>query len=103
LAINTVEAALGINSRPQEQANAQRLLTINRGHWVIENSCHYIIDWNHDEDRSRISKGNGPENITRLRRFAVGVIKMFTKEKTSVAEKCSSCIGISVCILTICA
>lgn len=83
----TLETALGITSRPQEQANAQRLLTINRGHWAIENSCHYIIDWNYDEDRSRIAKGNGPENMTRLRRFAVGVIKMFTKGKTSVAEK----------------
>ncbi|MDO8846099.1 ISAs1 family transposase [Methylicorpusculum sp.] len=83
----TCETALGITSRPQEQANAQRLLTVNRGHWAIENSCHYIIDWNYDEDRSRISKGNGPENMTRLRRFAVGVIKMFAKGKTSVAEK----------------
>lgn len=83
----TVETALGITSRPPEQANAQRLLAINRGHWAIENSCHYIIDWNYDEDRSRISKGNGPENITRLRRFAVGIIKCFSDGKTSVAEK----------------
>lgn len=83
----TVEIALGITSRPPEQANAKRLLTINRGHWVIENSCHYIIDWNFDEDRSRISIGNGPENMTRLRRFVVGVIKSVSKGKTSVAEK----------------
>jgi len=84
---HTRETALGITSRPAEEANAQRLLAINRGHWAIENACHYIIDWNYDEDRSRISKGNGPENMTRLRRFAVGVIKMFAKGKTSVAEK----------------
>ncbi len=32
-------------------------------------SCHYMIDWNYDEDRSRIRTGYGPENITRLRRF----------------------------------
>jgi len=83
----TLETALGVTSRPPEQANARRLLTINRGHWAIENSCHHIIDWNYDEDRCRISKGNGPENITRLRRFAVGVIKIFAKGKTSVAEK----------------
>lgn len=83
----TRETALGITSRPVEQATPQQLLTINRGHWVIENSCHYILDWNYDEDRSRISKGNGPENMTRLRRFAIGVIKMFAKGKTSVAEK----------------
>ena len=48
-------------------------------------SCHYIIDWNYDEDRSRISVGYGPENITRLRRFAIGVIK--SKGVSSVAQK----------------
>ena len=57
----------------------------NRGHWSIENSCHYIIDWNYDEDRSRIRTGYGPENITRLRRFAVGIIK--SKGVRSVAQK----------------
>ena len=54
-------------------------------HWTIENECHYIIDWNHDEDRSRIRTGNGPENITRLRRFAIGVIK--AKGVRNVAQK----------------
>jgi len=48
------------------------VLAVNRGHWSIE-SVHYIIDWNYDEDRSQIRTGFGPENITRLRRFAVGL------------------------------
>ena len=82
----TVERAFGITSRSPEHANAQRLLTINRGHWAIENACHYVIDWNFDEDRSRICSGHGPENMTRLRRFAVGVIKRVSKGKTSIAE-----------------
>ncbi|MBF0274895.1 MAG: transposase, partial [Nitrospinae bacterium] len=56
-----------------------------REHWSVENSCHYIIDWNYDEDRSRIRMGNGPENMTRLRRFSVGVIK--AKGVRSVAQK----------------
>ena len=86
----TLETALGMSSRSPEQANAQRILATNRGHWAIENSCHYIIDWNFDEDRSRIRTGNGPENVTRLRRFAVGVIKFLSKDKTSVAEKMST-------------
>jgi predicted transposase YbfD/YdcC len=79
------EIAYGITSRAPEQANAQRLLQINRGHWAIENSCHYILDWNYDEDRSRIRTGYGPENMTRLRRFAIGVIK--SKGVYSVAQK----------------
>jgi predicted transposase YbfD/YdcC len=79
------EIVYGITSRKAYDADPERVLNINRGHWAIENSCHYIIDWNYDEDRSRIRTGYGPENITRLRRFAVGVIK--SKKVLSVAQK----------------
>ncbi len=78
------ETALGITSRTPQQASPQRVLAINRGHWSIE-SVHYIIDWNYDEDRSRIRTGFGPENITRLRRFAVGILKSFQKPTQSIA------------------
>jgi len=82
---DTSEVAYGITSQTPQQADPEHLLCINRGHWTIENECHYIIDWNYDEDRSRIRTGNGPENMTRLRRFAVGVIK--AKGVRSVAQK----------------
>jgi len=81
----TRDVAYGITSRTPEQSDAQQLLNTNRFHWAIENSCHYVLDWNYDEDRSRISKGLGPENVTRLRRFAIGVIK--SKTVGSVAQK----------------
>jgi len=79
------EIAYGITSRTPEQADPQRVLATTRGHWIIENSCHYILDWNFDEDRSRIRTGYGPENITRLRRFAITLIK--AKGARSVAQK----------------
>jgi predicted transposase YbfD/YdcC len=79
------ELAYGITSKTPEKANAAQVLSENRKHWSIENSCHYVIDWNYDEDRSRIAKGYGPENITRLRRFAIGLIK--SKGVRSVAQK----------------
>jgi predicted transposase YbfD/YdcC len=75
----------GITSKTTLQANAAQVLQDNRGHWSIENSCHYIIDWNYDEDRSRIRTGHGSENMTRLRRFAVGLIK--SKGVHNVAQK----------------
>jgi predicted transposase YbfD/YdcC len=81
----SLEIAYGLTSRSPAEANPQRVLKVNRGHWTIENSCHYILDWNYDEDRSRIRTGHGPENITRLRRFAIGVIK--SKGARSVAQK----------------
>ena len=79
------DIAYGLTSRPPAQARPQRVLQVNRGHWIIENGCHYILDWNYDEDRSRIRIGHGPENITRLRRFAIGLIK--SRGARSVAQK----------------
>lgn len=78
------ETAYGITSRSAREADAEAVLKTNRGHWGIE-SCHYILDWNWDEDRSRIRSGHGPENITRLRRFAIGLIK--SRTQTDVAQK----------------
>ena len=79
------EIALGITSRIPHQASPQRVLAVNRGHWSIE-SVHHILDGNYDEDRSRIRTGFGPENMTRLRRFAVGILKSFQKPAQSLAE-----------------
>ena len=79
------EIALGITSRSPQEASPKRVLAVNRGHWSIE-SVHYIIDWNYDEDRSRIRTASGPENVTRLRRFAVGILKSFQKSGQSIAE-----------------
>jgi len=86
----TLERALGITIQTSVQADARGLLATNRGHWAIENSCHYVIDWNFNQDRSRIRTGHGPSNVTRLRRVAVGVIKSFIKGRESVAEKMRS-------------
>lgn len=82
---NSRVIAYGITSKSPQTATAKQILQDNRQHWSIENSCHYILDWNFDEDRCRISKGYGPENITRLRRFAIGLLK--SKGVCNVAQK----------------
>ncbi len=78
------EMVLGLTSRTPREASPQRVLAVNRGHWSIE-SVHSIIDWNYDEDRSRIRTGFGPENVSRLRRFAVGILKSLQKPPQSIA------------------
>lgn len=75
------EIVYGITSAPVEQKNPEQILNDNRKHWRVE-SCHYIIDWNYDEDRSQIRTGFGPENITRLRRFAIGLLESKKRNKT---------------------
>jgi predicted transposase YbfD/YdcC len=83
----TKDTAYGITSRRKQEADAKRILEVNRGHWSIENCCHYILDWNYDEDRCRIRTGYGPENITRLRKFAISVIKSKKLKKDTVTQK----------------
>ncbi len=68
------EIIYGITSQTTNQSSPEQILADNRGHWSVE-SCHWMIDWNYDEDRSQIRSGYGPENITRLRRFAIGLLK----------------------------
>jgi predicted transposase YbfD/YdcC len=80
--VESNEVAYGLTSHLPESANAERILKFNREHWGVE-SHHYIIDWNWDEDRCRISKGHGPENITSLRRFATGLIKAISKDSVA--------------------
>jgi predicted transposase YbfD/YdcC len=78
------EKIYGITSQSKKKATAKDILQQNRGHWSIENKCHYILDVTYDEDRSQIRTGNGPEVMTRLRRFAISVLKI--KGKTNIAQ-----------------
>ena len=77
----STEIAYGVTSLSSKQASPQKVLEDNRGHWCTEAS-HYILDWNYDEDRGRIRTGYGPENMTRLRRFAVGLLKSRNSKQT---------------------
>lgn len=82
----SIEVALGVTSRTAAQASPAQLLRINRGHWAIENSCHYVLDQTWDEDRCRIRSGYGPENTSRLRRFAISLLNLHAKPNESIAS-----------------
>ena len=79
----TYEMAYGLTSHSTQSANAERILKFNRKHWGVE-SHHYVLDWNWNEDRCTIRTGHGPENITRLRRFAIGLIKAISKDSVAL-------------------
>jgi predicted transposase YbfD/YdcC len=79
----STDTVYGLTDHTPESADAAAILACNRGHWSIENSCHYLLDWNGDEDRCTIRTGHGPANITALRRFAIGAIK--SKSRDTVA------------------
>ena len=82
----SVERAYGVTSHSPETADARRILELNRGHWTVE-ALHNVLDNAFDEDRCRIRTGHGPANTTRLRRFAVGVVRAHTDECVAAAMR----------------
>ena len=55
--------------------NAARMAECIRGHWSVENNLHWQLDVTFLEDQSRLRKGNGAQNMSRLRRMALNLIK----------------------------
>ncbi len=79
----STETVYGLTDHTPDRADAAAVLAYNRGHWTVENRCHYLLDGNWDEDRCTLRTGHGPANITALRRFAIGAIK--AKSRDTVA------------------
>jgi predicted transposase YbfD/YdcC len=56
-------------------AKAAEFLQATRGHWGIENNCHWVLDVSFAEEQSRIRKDHGPESFSWLRRMAWSLLK----------------------------
>lgn len=68
-------------------SNAEKIATVIRSHWGIENSLHWTLDVTFSEDKSRIRKDNSPENFALLRRLAINLLKQETSFKGSLKMK----------------
>jgi predicted transposase YbfD/YdcC len=58
------------------KCDAQRAAQIIRGHWSIENGLHHVLDVSFNEDLSRVRKGHGAENLSRLRRLSANLLRL---------------------------
>jgi predicted transposase YbfD/YdcC len=70
----TTEIAYGITSLPRERGDAQRLLSLSRGHWGIENRLHYVRDVTMGEDACRVRKGSAPQILAAVRNVALHIL-----------------------------
>jgi len=55
--------------------NAESIGQMIRSHWGVENKLHWSLDVSFGEDDCRIRKGFGAENVSRLRRIALNLLK----------------------------
>ena len=60
--------------------NAETIGQMIRSHWGVENKLHWSLDVSFGEDDCRIRKGFGAENVSRLRRIALNLLR---QEKTA--------------------
>jgi predicted transposase YbfD/YdcC len=58
-----------------------------RGHWGIENSCHWSLDFTFREDESRIREKNLRENFAWLNRFMLSVLKQYPGKDSIVMRR----------------
>jgi predicted transposase YbfD/YdcC len=80
------ETFYGITSLTSQKADPERLLSLIRGHWHIENRSHWVRDVTFDEDRSQVRKGNIPEVMSSLRNTVIGLLRY--SGETNIASAC---------------
>lgn len=70
--------------------HAKRFARAVRGHWSIENTCHWTLDMTYREDESRIRHEHLRENFAWLNRFTLSLLKQHPGRQ-SLARKRRGC------------
>ncbi len=85
----TVERRYYISSLPAEGEKIARAV---RSHWQIENSLHWTLDVIFKEDMSRVRVGYADENLSRVRKIALALLKRHaTPKPISIKRKRAIC------------
>ena len=71
----TTETVCAVTSLSPERASAERLLTISRGHWQIENRLHWVRDMSLGEDACRVRTGEAPEILAAIRNSVLWLLR----------------------------
>ena len=95
----TTEAAYFITN--DGQMTAEKLCTLSRAHWSIENSLHWVLDVTFNEDKYRARKLNAAHNFALVRHVLIGMLKAEKTFKRSIAKKRKRCAYDPEYILTV--
>jgi len=57
------------------EVRTDKLLSLVRGHWAIENRLHWVRDVTFGEDLSQVRKGSAPQVMAALRNAVLGLLR----------------------------
>jgi predicted transposase YbfD/YdcC len=77
------EVVYGITNLSRKQADAEKLLELNRGHWTIENGVFYVRDEAFGEDRCQVRKRSGPQILAGFRNAALNLLRLAGSQNIS--------------------
>lgn len=78
------ERAYYLSSLPAE---AERFAHVVRGHWGVENSLHWVLDVQMNEDRCRVCDRTAAQNLATLRVFCLNLLRRDKQHKVGVRAK----------------
>jgi len=80
----TIETRYYISSLP---VGVKRFARAVRGHWGIENTCHWSLDMTFREDESRIRHQHVRENFAWLNRFVLSLLKQHPGKDSLIMKR----------------
>src|SRR5512147_912449 len=80
----TIEARYYISSL---EVDVKQFARAVRGHWSVENGCHWVLDMTFREDESRIRERHLRENFAWLNRFALSLLKRHPGRQSLVMKR----------------
>lgn len=86
-AVTTIEVRYGITSLPPSAASAQRLLTIARTAWGIENGLQYRRDVTLREDACQVRRGRAPQVLAALNNTVIGLVLQTGARNLAAAQR----------------
>ena len=66
---------------------AQKIATLVRNHWRVENELHWTLDVCFNEDQCRVRTENAAENLSRIRRISLILLKNDKTYKLGIKSK----------------
>ncbi|HBG76333.1 MAG TPA: hypothetical protein DDW86_05175 [Clostridiales bacterium] len=71
--------------------HSRTVCKIQKGHWAIENSLHWVLDIAFRKDESRVRKDHAAENLNIIRHMTLNLLKQEKTLKRGIKTKRLRC------------